>query len=144
VLYTDGACSRKHGRAAYGWVRLLHGAVDGTFAVRADGLTNNQAEMMGVIHGLDVLAATFELRSRPVVFCDSQYVVNGYNEWYDVWIRRRWRTVDGEPIKNQQHWRRLHEIGHRVDVDLRWVRGHAGVTYNEVVDKMLVAEMGRA
>ncbi|HZO35530.1 MAG TPA: RNase H family protein [Solirubrobacteraceae bacterium] len=91
--------------------------------------TNNQAELTAAIKGLEAL-------TRPchvVVHTDSRYVCDAFRQdWIAGWKRKAWRGV-----KNRELWARLIEaVEAHVTVRWEWHKGHAGVTDNEVCDKL--------
>ena len=69
---------------------------------------------------------------------DSTYVVNCFRQrWWDGWRRRGWRNSQGKPVANRDLWEPLLDLG--LDparpVTFRWVKGHSGDRWNEVVDQ---------
>ena len=69
--------------------------------------------------------------SKITVFSDSKYVVDGVNNWLGGWASKRFAG-----IKNPDLWRRLHSVLKRHRVTLKWIKGHAGNEYNEMVDDL--------
>lgn len=138
VGYTDGAC-RKTGQG--GWAYAIveerpEGFTYRTASGHAGKTTNNQMEMTAV---LELLKATPE-GCRVIIYADSQYVINGLTEWRHTWEARGWRTSTGDPVKNADLWKQLGALYDARQVRFRWVRGHAGDTGNELVDKLANAE----
>jgi ribonuclease HI len=77
------------------------------------------------------------------VYTDSQYVQKGMVSWINSWKRNGWRTSERKPVKNQELWLRLDELGTRFKVSWQWVRGHAGNTFNERCDQMARMAMAK-
>ena len=46
-------------------------------------------------------------------------------------------------VKNIDLWKRLLEAKKEHDVVFHWVKGHAGVKYNEICDQLCKMEMGK-
>ena len=69
------------------------------------------------------------------LFTDSEYLRRGITEWMDAWIRNGWTRRKGQPVLNKDLWLELHEQNTRLQVDWRWVKAHAGHTFNELVDQ---------
>ena len=139
--YTDGACSGNPGPG--GWGALLL-AKDGDQVVREKELmggepmtTNNRMELLAAINALEAL----EKPSEITVVTDSAYVKGGITEWIRNWKRRGWRTSGGDPVKNEDLWRRLEEAASRHKVTWRWIKGHAGHAENERADALARAGM---
>jgi ribonuclease HI len=139
--FTDGACSGNPGPG--GWGALLQ-AREGDAVVRerelkgGEGMTtNNRMELLAAINALEAL----EKPSEITVVTDSAYVKGGITEWIRNWKRRGWRTSGGDPVKNEDLWRRLEEAASRHKVVWRWIKGHAGHAENERADALARAGM---
>lgn len=135
-LFTDGACSGNPGPG--GWAFILRQPATGREIERSGGereTTNNRMELRAVIEGL----STLKRPSIVELFSDSQYVLNGLNEWLDAWKRRAWRTAGRKPVKNQELWMRLDELRGVHELRFHWIEGHAGHPENERCDELAVA-----
>lgn len=133
--FTDGACLGNPGPG--GWAALLRTRgkerllTGGTAAT-----TNNRMELMAAISALEALTRP----CRVTVTTDSQYVMQGIQQWVPRWQARGWRTADNKPVKNQDLWERLVAAGAVHTVEWRWVRGHCGHAENERVDQAARAQ----
>ena len=138
VVYTDGACSGNPGRGGWGTVII----VDGKELAMSGGeklTTNNRMELMAAIEGLEAIIDDRHWRTRKVcVVSDSQYVKNGIQTWIKNWKKNGWRTASKDPVKNKDLWIELDEAVSSLDVEWRWVKGHAGNKYNEMCDRLAV------
>lgn len=136
--FTDGSCAPTNPGPG-GWGYLLQWGGEECEACDGEpGTTNNRMEMTAVILALRALKFPCEVD----VYTDSQYVIKGMNEWMAGWVRRGWRTAEGEPVKNTDLWHELiAEVARHDDVIWHWVRGHNGHVENERVDKL--ANQGR-
>jgi ribonuclease HI len=70
------------------------------------------------------------------VYTDSQYVQKGITEWISNWKRNSWRTSDRKPVKNQDLWVEIDSLAGEFSLVWEWVRGHSGIEYNELCDRM--------
>lgn len=137
-IHTDGACLGNPGPG--GWAALLrYGVRERELAGGEAQTTNNRMELMAAIRALETLNEPCEV----VLHTDSQYVRKGITEWMPNWLRRKWRTAAGAPVKNQDLWQRLHDAAQRHEVDWRWVKGHSGDPDNERVDDLARNEAER-
>lgn len=126
-LWADGSGTNK-GPIGFAWT-LIHrhtGHVQEGQAGAVQG-TNNRAELLAVIHGLEAL-------KRPcsvLVVTDSEYVGKPFpHGWVDIWKGKQWRKV-----KNRDLWQRLDSVVARHTVTWQWVRGHSGLDHNESCDR---------
>jgi ribonuclease HI len=89
-------------------------------------------ELMAAIEGLNAL-------KRPCaveLFTDSEYLKKGIQTWLPQWKKRGFRTIDSQPVKNQDLWQKLEQAAGRHNVEWKWVRGHAGNRMNELCDRL--------
>lgn len=137
LVATDGACRGNPGPG--GWGAILT-SFDVDRLPRTKSLsgakrhtTNNEMELTAAIRALTRLPVN---DVPALVQSDSQYVVNGMNEWRHGWEANDWRTSAGKPVKNRELWEALiAAVGDR-EVTWEWVRGHAGHQGNETADQL--------
>lgn len=131
IIYTDGACETKLGHGGIGIVSIdgyTHEAKEYSKAYRET--TNNRMELMAVIVALEM----YQEPLRIEIVSDSTYVVNAINKgWLKKWVRNDFK---GRP--NTDLWKRLIKGLQFHKVTFKWVRGHDGNSYNELVDKLAV------
>jgi ribonuclease HI len=149
LIYSDGGCSGNPGPGGWGFV-IVDGEAkvgSGTEIIRSGGekvTTNNRMELTAVIEALTLVGSTAEWASWPVsVYTDSQYVQKGITQWIAGWKRNGWRTASKEPVKNQDLWVRLDELAAKIRPRWVWVKGHAGIHYNEVCDQLTQDEIAK-
>lgn len=106
--------------------------------------TNNYAELMGVISGLE-LALKFnslneEKLSAVTIVSDSMYVINGINDYMPNWKMNNWRKSNGDPVLNDDLWfmidKLIETVGDAMHLNFHWVRGHNGDYGNENADRL--------
>jgi ribonuclease HI len=96
LVYTDGGCSKNPGPGGYGVV-LLYGEGRKELSGGYAKTTNNRMELMACIKGLEAL----EQKCPIIVFCDSQYVVNGIEQgWAKRWKRNNWKRNKTDTAEN--------------------------------------------
>lgn len=133
LVYADGSCLGNPGPG--GWAVIIVIPDQEPIAVTGghEKTTNNAMELVAAIEALTMIPPELS----GVLRTDSQYVVNGMNEWRIGWKKRRWRKSDGKPVMNVDLWRRLDELAsERPQFRFEWVRGHAGDSLNELCDRM--------
>ena len=143
VIYTDGGWSGKPGPGGWGIVVIADG-----IAKQLSGgeklTTNNRMELMAAITALTVVHNTPSFAGRSVIVnIDSQYVKNGITTWIKGWKAKGWKTADKKPVKNQDLWMQLDALNEGLNVNWNWVKGHAGIQYNEVCDQLCQAEIAK-
>ncbi len=138
-IYTDGACRGNPGPG--GWAAILVTEADGKKIEKelSGGeklTTNNRMELTAAIKGL----AALKYRCKVVLTSDSKYLCDAVNlGWAKSWQKRGWIKSDKKPALNPDLWERLLELLDAHDVEVVWVRGHAGHEYNERCDALATA-----
>lgn len=131
-IWTDGGCHPNPGAGGWGYVRSDGKEVCGG----EQNTTNNRMEMTAVLRALSELPNG----SSVTVYSDSQYCVKGLTIWRAGWRKKKW-LKEGKPMLNQDLWLALEVQMNRLQVDMQWVKGHAGDVNNEKADSL--ATQGR-
>lgn len=143
VIYTDGGCSGNPGPGGWGIVVIADGVAKQLSGGEAQ-TTNNRMELTAAITALQVINNTPGFAQRPVkINIDSQYVKNGITTWIKGWKAKGWKTADKKPVKNQDLWTQLDALNEGLKVNWNWVKGHAGIEYNEICDQLCKEEMNK-
>lgn len=128
-IYADGSCLKNPGGKG-GWATVTETS-DGQRIERSGGApstTNNRMELEAANNAVRNLPPN----ARGTVYCDSEYVVKGVNEW-----RRSWEARDYHNVKNEGQWRDLHrQVDQHPNMRFEHVRGHAGHPGNERADQL--------
>jgi ribonuclease HI len=72
---------------------------------------------------------------QVTLYTDSEYLKKGITEWLPNWKQRNWKRKGGA-LANVDLWRALDEEIGSHEIHWRWVRGHAGNSFNERVDRL--------
>lgn len=135
-IFTDGACSGNPGPGGYGTILRYNGAEKELSGGAAD-TTNNRMELTAAIVGLEALKE----RCRVTLYSDSKYLIDAVNcGWVTRWRENGWMRTKKEKAQNPDLWERLLELLDKHDVELVWVKGHAGHPENERCDRLAVME----
>lgn len=141
IIYTDGGCSGNPGPGGWGVVISADGIVK-QISGGEKFTTNNRMELLAAINALSIIKNTPKFEGRKIIVnIDSQYVKNGITTWIKGWKAKGWITADKKPVKNQDLWILLDELNSSLNVEWNWVKGHAGVEYNEICDSLCQLEI---
>ena len=132
TVYTDGACSGNPGPGGWGAI-LIYGSHKRELSGGASQTTNNRMELTAAIRALAELKRECDVR----LVTDSQYVMQGIQDWMPNWKKRGWKTAAKQPVKNADLWQQLDEQVGRHKVTWQWVRGHTGHPGNERADQLV-------
>jgi ribonuclease HI len=142
VIYTDGGCSGNPGPGGWGTVILYNGK-EICLSGGEKNTTNNRMELMAAITALEQVNNNEEWKNADVsVYSDSQYVKNGITTWIKNWKIKGWKTAEKKPVKNQDLWVKLDSLASSIpSLEWKWVKGHAGIKYNEMCDTLAGQEI---
>lgn len=138
-IFTDGGCSGNPGPGGWAYVLIRNGEMLTYASGSSAQTTNNIMELSAVINALEssILMEFNEIN----LYTDSQYVKNGITTWIFSWKKNGWKTASKDPVKNRELWEKLDILNGRIKVNWCWVKGHAGIKYNEMCDSLVRKEM---
>ena len=138
-LFTDGACSGNPGPGGWGAI-LRYNGVEKELSGGEANTTNNRMELSAVIYGLKALKEP----CRVALYSDSQYVCNALKlGWAKKWRQNGWMRNKKEPALNPELWEELLRLCDIHEVEINWVKGHAGHPENERCDRLAVTQSRR-
>lgn len=151
-IFTDGACSENPGPGGWGVVFNTENECE-IISGNEKLTTNNRMELMAVIKAFEKILCNNSddaYDTEYELFSDSAYVVNAINNcWIEKWKLNNWKTTKGEDVKNRDLWERFTELrkeilSYEIVVNIVKIKGHAGNTFNELVDKVAKSESMKA
>lgn len=135
-IFTDGACSGNPGPGGYGVV-LKYGTARKELSGGEAETTNNRMELMAAIVGLEALKE----KCAVTLHSDSKYLIDAINlGWAVKWRENGWMRTKKDKALNSDLWERLLGLVELHEVELVWVKGHAGNPENERCDELAVGE----
>lgn len=134
-IFTDGACSGNPGPGGWGAVLRYNGR-EKELSGGESNTTNNRMELSAVIFALKALKEP----CKVILYSDSQYVCNALKlGWAKKWQSQGWMRNKKDPALNPELWEELLRLCDIHDVEVNWVKGHAGHPENERCDRLAVA-----
>ena len=135
TIHTDGSCLGNPGPGGYAAILEYRGQ-DRELSGGFRRTTNNRMETLAVIAALEALTE----RCSVTVYSDSKYVVDTIEKgWARKWKANGWMRNKRDPAVNPDLWDRLLNLLGKHEVELKWVRGHAGNVGNTRADRLAVA-----
>ncbi|MGD1816553.1 MAG: ribonuclease HI [Pleomorphochaeta sp.] len=141
IIYTDGGCKGNPGVGAWAFVMYSGNQFITEQSAGLKYTTNNQMELTAVIVALKTCLTTNP--KKIVLHTDSQYVKNGITTWVHNWKKNGWKTANKKPVKNKELWVELDALNSQLNVEYKWVKGHAGIELNERCDTLVNLEMDK-
>jgi ribonuclease HI len=134
-VFTDGSATPNPGPGGWGAVYVVAGTVIDQAYGSAEHTTNNRMELEAIHHGIELVP-----RGTPAtVYSDSNLAVRTVVEWAAGWEQRGWKRKTG-PVENLDLVRPLYEaLRERPEIDVRWIKAHAGNRWNEYADSLATA-----
>ena len=138
-IFTDGACSGNPGPGGYG-VILKYKQFEREMSGGEPETTNNRMELTAAIAGLEALTEPCAV----TLYSDSKYLIDAIQKgWAVKWRSKGWMRTNKDKALNPDLWERLLNLLDRHQVELVWVKGHAGHPENERCDQLAVKESQR-
>ena len=126
-IFTDGACSGNPGPGGYGTI-LRYGSTEKELSGGAEETTNNRMELTAAIVGLEALKE----KCSVTLYSDSKYLVDAITcGWAVKWRENGWMRTKKDKALNIDLWEKLLKLLEKHDVELIWVKGHAGHPEND-------------
>lgn len=95
--------------------------------------TNNIMELTAVIEALRLVKYPCKIQ----IYSDSAYVVNAFLQgWIYNWIKKGWKTADGNPVKNKELWEELYSFTKTHEIKFIKVKGHSDNEFNNRCDEL--------
>jgi len=129
-VFTDGSASPNPGPGGWGAVYVIDGGIIAESHGHEAHTTNNRMELTALLAALDLVP----VGTPTVVYSDSNLAVRTINEWAAGWEKRGWRRKTGE-VENLDLVRAVYE-NWRPELNLTWIKGHAGFRWNEYADEL--------
>lgn len=125
TLWTDGSAEPNPGLGGYAVIEDGEPVALG----REEKSTNIRMEAMALI------AAMEYAKGQPcTIYTDSEFWRNVLTKWAPGWEMNGWRKKRGE-IKNLELVQKAHRLYQQGNINLIWVKAHAGTKYNELADE---------
>ena len=125
TIFTDGSASPNPGPGGFAVIEngkpIALGAENPSTNIRMEGLALKKA--FEILEG-----------EEAEILTDSEFWVNVLVKWAPAWERNGWKKKNGE-IKNIDIVRPLFELYKKSNVELKWLKGHAGHEFNEMADE---------
>jgi ribonuclease HI len=134
-VFTDGSANPNPGPGGWGAVYVVDGEVVAESHGHAAHTTNNRMELQALLAGIELVPEG----TPAVVYSDSNLVVRTVTEWAAGWEARGWKRKTGA-VENLDLVRPLYErLRQRPELDVRWIKAHAGNRWNEYADSLATA-----
>ena len=151
IIYVDGSCrgnGKTENMGGYGVVILDDNEnLIEAYADYEENTTNNRQELHAILfaminYGVKTNEDDWNQVSIPVVYSDSNYCVQTFNEWMFNWARNGWIKSDKKVPENLDLIKIYYEYyqkGYRID--LKKVKGHAGNMWNDLADNLATGKI---
>ena len=143
IIYTDGSCrgnGTENSSGGFGVVITKDNKLVATYRKDCEtSTTNNREELKAILyaffnHGVKINDWNMNV---PIVYSDSNYCVQTFNEWMFNWAKNGWIKSDKKIPENLdliQAYYEWYQKGYRID--LRKIKGHVGHKWNEMADDL--------
>ncbi|MFO7960728.1 MAG: ribonuclease H [Nitriliruptoraceae bacterium] len=134
-VFTDGSAIPNPGPGGWGAVYVRDGEVLAEQHGYDPATTNNRMELRALQAAVELVPEGTPAR----IYTDSNLAVRTLTEWAAGWEKRGWRRKTG-PVENLDLVQPLYEqLGTRPELELVWIKAHAGNRWNEYADALATA-----
>ena len=124
VYFCDGSASPNPGTGGYA---VIHDSKP--VGLGGDKETTNiRMEGKALIHCMKLVGD-----QSVEIHTDSEFWINVLTKWIDGWHDNGWKKKQGQ-ILNLDIVKELYDLYKQSNVKLVWVKGHVGITGNELAD----------
>lgn len=101
IIYTDGSAKPNPGPGGFGVIVLDNdkNLID-IHQEEFEYTTNNEMELKAILYAMLKYGKNKEEFLVPVVYSDSSYSVNVYNDWMFKWANNNWLKSDNKIPEN--------------------------------------------
>ena len=129
ILWTDGSAEPNPGPGGFVVIEIIDGEAHPVVLGKENDSTNIRMEGQALI-----AAMKYAGEEGCEIHTDSEFWINVLEKWAPKWEMNGWRKKNG-PIKNLEIVKELWRLYRECPVTLKWVKGHAGVEFNELADE---------
>ncbi len=129
VLWTDGSAEPNPGPGGFAVIEVGNGVGKPAVLGAEEDSTNIRMEGKALI-----AAMNYAGEAGCEIHTDSEFWINVLTKWAPTWEKQGWKKKSG-PIKNLEVVQELWNLYTKYPVTLKWVKGHAGIEYNEMADE---------
>ena len=138
-IYTDGSANPNPGPGGFGVLVLDNEEifVYNIYTERSSKTTNNREELKAILYALKTYGANAFNIDIPIVYSDSAYAINTYNDWMWRWANNDWKKSDNTTPENLDIIMEYYNLwceGYRID--LQKVKGHSNNKGNIIADAL--------
>ena len=145
-VYVDGSClgnGKEENTGGFSVVELdNNNKVVFAHSEQSKNTTNNREEMKAILYALKKYGQIGNFFTI-VVYSDSNYCVQTFNEWMYSWQRNGWLKSDRKPPENLDLVKEYYDLitNKGYCIDLRKIKGHVGKYGNELADKLATGKI---
>ena len=129
ILWTDGSAEPNPGPGGFAVIEVDNGVGKPVVLGAEEDSTNIRMEGKALI-----AAMNYAREAGCEIHTDSEFWINVLTKWAPTWKKQGWKKKSG-PIKNLEIVQELWNLYTKYPVTLKWVKGHAGIEYNEMADE---------
>ena len=131
TIYSDGSFKPALNTGGYGSIMTCNG-YSRFFYGGFIQVSNNAMELLAVITPIRLLTVP----CRITIVSESNYVVDGINNYLRNWVANGWKKTGGGAIANEQLWREMWEFCQHHIINAVWVKGHSSNFNNSICDNL--------
>ena len=134
-IYVDGSCI-KNNKGGFGVVVTENNNILTTYSERFEDTTNNQMELKAILWAMHYIIDN-NITDKVIIYSDSQYAISSFRDWAPTWESKGWVRSKEKPVLNLELVKEGYKLlGDYGNIILKKVKGHSGVEFNELADRI--------
>ena len=149
TIYTDGSAKgngNTNNRGGWGLVVTRDGVLLETYNKKCFNTTNNREEMKAVLKALELIQTKYK-DEECIIYSDSTYVVNIWNNWMFKWASNNWINSKGQIIENLDLVKSLYKYFNtdflNCQVEVKKCAGHSNILGNNLADALATNQLDK-
>ncbi|MDR3178935.1 MAG: ribonuclease HI [Oscillospiraceae bacterium] len=135
-IFTDGACLGNPGPGGWAAILKFKDKQKEIFGGEIN-TTNNRMELTAIIEAFKMLNEPCKVN----LYSDSKYVCDSISKgWAKSWKLNNWKKSNNKLALNIDLWEELLYFVEINEVEVCWIKGHAGQKENEKCDELAVKQ----
>lgn len=136
-IYCDGS-ARNNGKenncGGWGLAIFKNETLINYFGEQVENTTNNRMELIALLKALEISQKNKD--EEVIIYSDSAYCVNIFNEWIWGWAAKNWIRANNKPIENLDLIKQLWKYRNIEweNFQIKKISGHTGIIGNEIAD----------
>lgn len=95
-----------------------------------------EMELLAAVNALELVESSLKTNKNIVLHTDSKILIEGLEGKIALYQQQNWHHPSGRAVEFRGLWERFLQLTQRLNVTVKWVKGHNGNIGNQLADKL--------